>query len=141
MELKVYYHINNGGVSIAIDPQAKHPTLSISANHMGHVTNRINLLTTREGIEYLREVCDLALEQEFSEEYCCSPSLFLSIDGKDIRTPDCSETDYEESSVGDDKKHTVEEIREWISKKIEPAVPTPPAPPVSIFGKESEMPK
>ena len=41
----------------------------------------------------------------------------------------------------DDKKHTVEEIREWISKKIEPAVPTPPAPPVSIFGKESEMPK
>ena len=38
----------------------------------------------------------------------------------------------------DDKKHTVEEIREWISKKIVPAPPAPPAPPVSVCIKESD---
>jgi hypothetical protein len=64
-------HIHNGGVSFEVT-NANGPTIKISADHFGNVTNQINLHVTRQSLLNLAAMFTEAAQAEYDEPYCCA---------------------------------------------------------------------
>lgn len=70
MSNELYFHIGNGGVTVSVTNE-NGPTLNISANHFGHITNSMKLYMTRESLKELGDMLIRASEyNDFDEPYC-----------------------------------------------------------------------
>jgi len=69
---EMYFHINNGGVSIGVFSGYSGPELRIHAEHFGHETNNMKLYIAQSSLKALGEMLAKASEYNFKEDYCCA---------------------------------------------------------------------
>jgi hypothetical protein len=71
----LYFHINNGGVSLEVEDTTHGPLLSMSASHFGHPTSKTGVYIRPEMFKDLA-----AFFTELSERKFCTPSHTMAPD-------------------------------------------------------------
>ena len=105
----IYFHLNNGGICFEVDEEKYSSTLKVDASHMGHKTNSMELLLSKEHLKVLGEYLIRKSEEVKDEKpYCEIPFIYT----KDGDNQSCSvyeeEFDYEDKKLGITKQNTVE---------------------------------
>jgi len=119
---ELYLHIGNGGVTVAVE-ETKYgaPCLTISAMHMGHLTNKMRIFLDSNGIGDLSLLFQKASLHNFEKSYCAAAKSDNSADkescdpeGTIIYSSGCSvvenedldeEPYYEEPDVSEKERH------------------------------------
>ena len=80
---RVYFHINNGGISFSVIDRGYGPTIKVECGHFGHQTNHIEFHTTEKGLECLSRLFEHACSKDYSQLYCdpAKPDA-MELDGK-----------------------------------------------------------
>lgn len=71
----LYFHINNGGVTLAIEDNGDGPVLVLKANHFGHLVGRVSVGIRREDIQEVSDMLHVAAGMTFSPDSCVAASL------------------------------------------------------------------
>ena len=67
---KTYLHVSNSGVTFEVGDDGHGPTVLVSMGAFGNLSTKLEVKTTKEGLEELAAMFAKAAEASFSEPYC-----------------------------------------------------------------------
>jgi hypothetical protein len=69
VKASVYFHISNGGVTLAVEDNGNGPCLVMKAAFFGQGVRRVAVMTDRAGLEAARAMLDKAMGEQYSPTF------------------------------------------------------------------------
>lgn len=78
----LYFHINNGGVTLAVEDNGDGPCIVLKSSHFGHQTGRVSVNIKRAALGRVASMFTDAAAMEYSPDSCVAAELPRREDAK-----------------------------------------------------------
>lgn len=66
----IYFHINNGGVTLAVEDNGDGPCIVLKATHFGHLTGRVSVNVKADVLPKVAKMFEEAASMKYSPDSC-----------------------------------------------------------------------